>query len=157
MINIALEWLTRHWLEVSSFVVTCAALFYAHLAYRTSERGLAHAKQAELNGLRVQAKSAMNDARQAQVSLDLTCQIYRANWANYNRMQPQLSNNHAGIFQRQPTDAVQFEGRQLVKQLSASGETVDKMDLQALEALLQIAKATSLNIQALAGKLESPP
>ena len=38
----------------------------------------------------------------------------------------------------------------------ASGDTVDDMDLQALEALMQKAKATSLSIQALAGRLEAP-
>jgi hypothetical protein len=44
-----------------------------------------------------------------------------------------------------------------VQQLSASGENVEAMNLQALEALIQEAKATSLRIQALSGKLESPP
>lgn len=152
-----LEWATRQWLEILGVAITIAALIYAHLAYRTGLLGLGQARQAELTSLRIQAKAAMNDARQAQVSLELTCQIYRANWANYNRTQPMLSNNHAGIFHRSTTDSVQFEGKKLLAQLSASSENLDAMDLQALEALMQKAKATSLGIQALAGKLESPP
>jgi hypothetical protein len=157
MFSIALEWFTFKWLEISTLIIAFGGLLYAHLAYRTSERGLTQAKLAELTSLRIQAKSGLNDARQAQVSLELTCQIYRANWANYNRKQPQLSKMHTGIFQRSPTDAVQFEGKKLLEQLSAPSENLDAMDLQALEALMQKAKATSLSIQALAGKLESPP
>jgi hypothetical protein len=157
MFEVALNWISHKWLETGSFFITCAALFYAHLAYRTSERGLDHAKQAELTSLRIQAKSGVNDARQALGSLELTCQIYRANWANYERTQPLLANRPVGLLNRSPIDAVQFEGRKLLEQLSASGEAVDTMDLQALEALMQEAKATSLRIQALSGKLESPP
>jgi len=62
-----------------------------------------------------------------------------------------------GIFKRSPIDDVQHKGRQLLQQLEAEGATVDAMDLQALEALLQKAKATSLASQALAGSLEGPP
>jgi hypothetical protein len=138
-------------------IVACGGLLYAHLAYRTSERGLAQAKLAELTSLRIQARAGLNDARQAQVSLELTCQIYRANWASYARTQPPLSIKSTGLFERSPIDAIEFEGRQLLEQVSASGETVDKMDLQALEALMEKAKAASLGIQALAGKLQSPP
>lgn len=58
---------------------------------------------------------------------------------------------------RSPIDAVQYEGRRLLQELDAVSATVDAMDLQALEALQQKAKATSLGIQALAGKLEGPP
>lgn len=157
MIDIALDFFVRKWLEISTLIVACGGLLYAHLAYRTSERGLDHAKQAELNSFRIQAKAGLNDARQAQVSLELSCQIYRANWANYNRASRGLSNAHVGPFKRSPIDAVKFEGWKLLEQLSTSGEAVDKMDLQALEALIQEAKATSLRIQALSGKLESPP
>ncbi len=151
-----LEWATRQWLEILGVAITVAALIYAHLAYRTGLLGLGQAKQAELNSLRIQAKAAMNDARQAQVSLVLTCQIYRASWANHARKQPMTLGKSGGIFERSPIDAVQLEGRLLLEQLSAFGETVDQMDLQALEALMQKAKATSLSIQALAGKLEAP-
>jgi hypothetical protein len=157
MINFVSEWFTRHWLEIGSFLATCAALFYAHLAYRTSLRGLVQAKQAELTNLRIQTKAALNDARQAQVSLELTCQIYRANWASHARKQPMLLSGSVGFFERSPIDAVRFEGMQLLQQLDASSANVDGMDLRALEASGQEAKATSLAIQALAGKLESPP
>ena len=61
-----------------------------------------------------------------------------------------------GLFERSPNDAVQNEGRQLLQQLDALSASVNDMDLQALEVLQQKAKATSLGIQALAGKLESP-
>jgi predicted anti-sigma-YlaC factor YlaD len=115
MIDIALDFFARKWLETGSFFVTCAALFYAHLAYRTSERGLDHAKSAELNSLRLQAKAGLNDARQTQVSLELSCQVYRANWASYARTQPSLNSVPAGIFDRSPVDRVQFKGRQLLQ------------------------------------------
>ena len=159
MIDNFFEWILRQWLEIGGFIVTCAALFYAHLAYRTSAAGLVHSKQAELNSLRIQTKAAMNDAHQAQVSLELTCQIYRANWASHERKQPMTlrAPGPMGFFKRSPIDDVQREGRQLLQQLEAEGATVDAMDLEALEALLQKAKATSLAIQALAGKLEGPP
>ena len=157
MIGIVLEWLTRQWLEIVGVAITVAALFYAHLAYRIGLLGLDQAKKAELNSLRIQAKAGMNDARQAQVSLELTCQIYRANWASHTRKQGLSLKRPSGIFERSPIDTIQFEGRQLLQQLSASGDTVDDMDLQALEALMQKAKATSLSIQALASRLEFPP
>lgn len=156
MIEVALEWVAHQWLEIGTLVATCGALFYAHLAYRTSKRGLDQAKQAEVNSLRIQAKAALNDTRQAQVSLELSCQVYRANWASYARTQPILG-RPAGHFERCPINAVQSEGRQLLAPLSTSSENVDKMDLSELEALMQRAKATSLRIQALAGKLEPPP
>ncbi|MBA3910640.1 MAG: hypothetical protein C0524_12325 [Rhodobacter sp.] len=154
-----LEWVTRQWLEIVGVAVTIAALIYAHLAYRTSALGLAHAKQAELTNLRIQTKAALNDARQAQVSLELSCQIYRTSWASHERMQPMTMSapGSFGLFKRSPIDDVQHEGRQLLQQLDALGATVDDMDLQALEALQQKAKATSLAIQALAGRLEGPP
>lgn len=151
-----LEWVARQWLEILGVAITIAALIYAHLAYRTGLLGLGQAKQAELNSLRIQAKAAMNDARQTQVSLELTCQIYRANWASHARKQPMTLGKSGGIFERSPIDSVQLEGRRMLEQLSASAETVDQMDMQALEALMQMAKATSLSIQALAGKLEAP-
>lgn len=159
MIGIVLEWLTRQWLEIVGVAITVAALFYAHLAYRIGLLGLDQAKKAELNSLRIQAKAGMNDARQAQVSLELTCQIFRANWASHALKQRVMLTGPLGRFERSAIDIdkVQFEGNHLLQQLSASGETVDEMDLQALEALMQKAKATSLSIQGLAGKLESPP
>lgn len=157
MNEIALEWFTRHWLEIGSFFVTCAALFYAHLAYRTSMRGLDQAKLAELNSLRIQTKAGLNDARQALVSLELNCQIYRSNWVRYERTQPITLSGSSGLFEHSPIDAVLVEGRQLLQQLDASSRNVDEMSLQALEALLQRAKVTSLSIQSVAGRLESPP
>ena len=154
-----LEWFTRQWLEIVGVAITIAALIYAHLAYRTSALGLAHAKQAELTNLRIQTKAALTDARQAQVSLGLSCQIYRANWASHEWKQPIRIGGPGpvGFFKRSPIDEVEYEGRKLLQQLDAAGATVDAMDLQALEALQQQAKATSLAIQALAGKLEGPP
>lgn len=154
-----LEWATRQWLEIVGVAVTFAALVYAHLAYRTSALGLAHAKQAELTNLRIETKASLSDARQAQVSLGLSCQVYRGMWASHERKQPiKLSApGPMGLFKRSPIDAVQSEGWTLLNQLDAEGATVDTMDLLALEALLQKAKATSLAIQALAGKLEGPP
>ena len=154
-----LEWFTRQWLEIVGVAITVAALMYAHLAYRTSAMGLDHAKQAELNSLRIQTKAALSDARQAQVSLGLSCHVYRGMWASHERKQPMMMGapGPMGIFKRSPIDDVQHEGRQLLQQLDAESATIDAMDLQALEALLQKAKATSLAIQALAGKLEGPP
>ncbi|WP_426034046.1 hypothetical protein [Cypionkella sp. TWP1-2-1b2] len=156
MIDTFLDWITRQWFEIGSFAVTCAALFYAHLAYRVGKSGLEQTKQAELNTLRIQTKAALNDARQAQVSLELTCQVFRANWASHARKQPLTLSRHVGLFDRSPIDKVQFEGRQFLQELDASSATLDEMDLQALEALGQQAKAISLAIQSLAGKLELP-
>jgi hypothetical protein len=154
-----LEWVTRQWLEIVGVAVTIAALIYAHLAYRTSAMGLDHAKQAELNNLKIQTKAALNDARQAQVSLELSCQVYRGMWASHERKQPMRMGapGPMGLFKRSPIDDVQLEGRQLLQQLDTEGANVDAIDLQALEALQQKAKARSLAIQALAGKLEGPP
>lgn len=156
MIDTFLDWITRQWFEIGSFAVTCAALFYAHLAYRVGKSGLEQSRQAELNTLRIQTKAALNGARQAQVSLELTCQIYRTNWASHDRKHLPALARHAGLFERSPIDRVQFEGRQLLQQLDAPRATVDEMDLQVLEALGQQAKAVSLAIQSLAGKLELP-
>lgn len=158
MTDPVLEWLTRQWLEILGVAITIAALIYAHLAYRTSALGLAHAKEAELTNVRIQTKAALSDAQQAQVSLGLSCQVYRGMWASHERKQPMMMGapGPMGIFKRSPIDVVQHEGRQLLQRLDAEGATVDAMDLQALEALLQKAKATSLSIQALAGRLEPP-
>ncbi len=152
-----LEWLTRQWLEIAGFAATCAALFYAHLAYLNSAAGLAHAKQAELTNMRLQTKAALNDARQSQVSLELTCQVYRANWASHERKQGLRLGAPKGFFERSSIDIVQSEGWQLLQKLDAASANVDAMTLQELEALQQQAKATSLGIQALAGRLEGPP
>ena len=159
MLDTALDWITRQWLELLGVAITIAALVYAHLAYRTSALGLAHAKQAELNNLRIQTKAALNDARQAQVSLGLSCQVCRASWDSHERRQPFRigAPESMGLFKRSPTDEVEYEGRKLLQQLDAVSATVDQMDLRELEVLQQKAKATSLGIQALAGKLEGPP
>jgi len=140
-----LDWIARQWLEILGVAITVAALIYAHLAYRVGLLGLAQNKQAELNSLRIQTKAALSDARQAQVSLELSCQIYRGMWASHERKQPMRlgAPDSMGIFKRSPIDDVQHKGRQLLQQLEAEGATVDAMDLQALEALLQKAKATS--------------
>ncbi len=157
MIDTALDWLARQWLELLGVAITIAALIYAHLAYRTSALGLAHAKQAELTNLRIQTKAALSDARQSQVSLALTCQVYRSSWASHQRKQPLTLGVPKGMFERSPIDIVQSEGWQLLQKLDAASATVDAMNLQELEALQQQAKATSLGIQALAGRLEGPP
>lgn len=159
MMDSALDWITRQWLELLGVVITIAALIYAHLAYRTSALGLAHAKQAELNNLRIQTKAALNDERQAQVSLGLSCQVYRASWASHERKQPITLGGPGpmGVFKRSPIDEVEYEGRKMLQKLDAVSATVDQMDLRELEVLQQKAKATSLGIQALAGKLEGPP
>ena len=57
------DWVARRCLEIGSFVANCSALFYAHLAYRTSMLGLAQAKQAELRSLRIKAKASVSDAQ----------------------------------------------------------------------------------------------
>jgi hypothetical protein len=151
-----LEWITRQWLEIVGVAVTIAALIYAHLAYRTSEKGLAHSKQAELNSFRVNTKAALNDAQQAQVSLELTCQIYRANQAAYDRKQGPMMGIPKGMFERSPIDEVQYEGIALLRKLAKESAHLDSMDLKGLEALQQRAKAIAREIQALAGKLETP-
>lgn len=157
MIETALDWLAHQWLEVLGVAITIAALIYAHLAYRTSALGLAHARQAELTNLRIQTKAALSDARQSQVSLALTCQVYRASRASHERKQRIRLGAPEGFFERSPIDIVQSEGLQLLQKLDAASANVDVMTLQELEALQQQAKATSLGIQALAAKLEGPP
>jgi hypothetical protein len=159
MMDSALDWITRQWLELLGVVITIAALIYAHLAYRVSSLGLAHAKEAELTNIRILTKAALNDARQAQVSLGLSCQVYRASWASHERKQPLTigSPGPMGLFKRFPIDEVEHEGRRLLQQLDAASASVDQMGLRELEVLQQKAKATSLGIQVLAGNLEGPP
>lgn len=155
----ALVWLMRQWLEIAGFAATCAALFYAHLAYKNSAAGLAQARKAEITSVRLQTKTALNDARQSQVSLELRCQLCRASWDSHERKQPVRigAPGSLGLFERSPIDALKHEGWALLQQLDDASVNVDTMDLHALEALQQRAKATSLEIQALAGKLEGPP
>jgi len=147
-------WVAQHWLEVSSFIVTCAALFYAHLAYRTSQQGLDQAKLAELNNLRLQTKAAMSDARQALVSLELRCHVYRAEWDRRELKKPVFLRMPKGLSDRTPIDEVLIQGRQLLGRLATSSKNLDDMDFQELEALIQSARETSLNVQALAGELK---
>ena len=157
MTGTVLDWIARHWLEILTFLTTFAALIYAHLAYTKSAMGLIQAQKAELTSLRIQTKAALNEARQAQVSLELTCQVYRANWDSHTRKQGLMMRGPDKFFERSPIDDVRYEGLHLLGELDAASAKVDAMDLEALEALMQKAKRISLGIQALAGKLESPP
>lgn len=157
MMGLLLEWATRQWLEIMGVTVTGAALIYAHLAYRVGLLGLAQNKQAELNSFRVQTKAALSEARQAQVALERACQVYRSQWVRHERKAgPMWRREGVGPFERSPIDKVESEGRQRLSQLHAASADIDRMDLPALEALGQKAKAVALDIQALAGKLPSP-
>lgn len=157
MDSFILDWLARHWLEIASIPLATAALTYAHLAYRASMRGLSHATMAELNAVRIKAKEGLNEAHQALVSLQLACQDSRAKWESHRKKNRQLLTFSGWPSEQSPNDRVEGEGRQFLAQLSTAAESVDKMSLQELEALLQQAKTTALQIQALAGRLESPP
>lgn len=156
MIDTVLGWLAQNWLEVGSNAIALAALILAYLAYRLSKLGHGHAKMAELNALRIQAKEGLHAAQQSQVTLQLACQDQRAKWASHERKQRRMLTAPMWPFEPSPIDRVEHEGSQLLAHLTASAATVDKMNLQELEDLLQRAKMTALEIQTLAGRLEPP-
>lgn len=126
MIDTGLGWMAQNWLEVGSTAIALAALILAYLAYRISKLGHGHAKLAELNGLRIQAKEGLHAAQQSQVTLQLACQDQRASHERKHRTMLMAPKWH---FEPSPIDRVEGEGRQLLAHLTASDETVDKMNL----------------------------
>ncbi len=152
----ALEFFVGKWLEITTLIVACGGLVYAHLAYRTSGRGLAHAKQAELTSLRLQTKASLGDAEQSLVSLQLNCAIHHAATESERlRRGPTLAPPE-GMLGHSPSDKVAAKGRKVLQDLEAGFANIDQMGLQELEESMRLAKVTSLKIQALASELTAP-
>jgi hypothetical protein len=156
MIDTFLDFFASKWLEISTLIVACGGLVYAHLAFRTSKLGLGQASRAELTNLRILAKASLSDAEQSLVSLQLNCAIHRAA-AEAERLRngPKLSSS-TNMFSPQPSDKVAAKAQNLLQGLGDDYANIDKLDLPELEELMRKAKLTSLKIQALASELSAP-
>lgn len=82
MFDGAFRWILSHWLEIVTLLATFAALFYAHLAYRSSVDAAAQARAAELTSLRIQANAGLSDAQLSLFALEANCQDNRSQWAS---------------------------------------------------------------------------
>ena len=156
MIDIAMDFFARRWLEIGSFFTTCAALFYAHLAYRVSSKGLDQAQAAQLTNLRIQAKAGLSDAEQSLVSLQLACASHQATTERDRLRRGLTLPSFKEDFAKAPSEKVGAKGRKLLHDLNAGFASVDQMGLQELEAMMRLAKVTSLKIRALSSELPAP-
>lgn len=156
MIDVVLDFGARKWLEISTLIIALGGLIYAHLAYRTSTRGLDHAKQAELNNLRIQAKAGLSDAEQSLVSLQLNCAIHHAATEGDRLRRGLTLGSPNGMFDLSPSDKVAAKGRNLLQVLGDDFSSIDQKGLRELEEFMRTAKVTSLKIQALASELTKP-
>ena len=148
-------WLFGPVLAVGSFIVTCAALFYAHLAYRSSVKSAEQARAAELTSLRIQAKTGLDDAQRSLIALKTDCQANRAEWQRYERQLPPLRSQ--SMINLWPDAEVVALAHNMLDKLVQSYDAVDTMTPSELEELLQEARTTSMKVLALAGELEAPP
>lgn len=156
MADIILEVFVPKWLEFSTLIVACGGLLYAHLAYRTSERGLAQARQAELTSLRIQVKASLSDAEQSLVSLQLNCAIHHAAAKSERLIRGLSLASPNGMFDQSPSDKVAVKGHKLLQDLGAGFANIEQMGSQELEELMRLAKVASLQIQALSSELATP-
>lgn len=155
MFNTSFDFLAAKWLEVSTLIVACGGLVYAHLAFRTSKRGLNQATRAELTNLRILAKAGLNDAEQSFVSLQLNCAIHRAATEGERLRKGLTLSSSKGLFGLQPSDTVAAKGQKLLQDLGEDYANIDELGLHELEELMRKAKLASLNIQALASELNA--
>ena len=112
-------WVYGQVLAVGSFTATCAALFYAHLAYRSSTRNTEQARAAELTSLRIQAKAGLDDAQRSLIALNANCQANRAEWQAHEFRQGPALGRMKPMFQTTPTDKVQHRGQAILEKLGS--------------------------------------
>lgn len=155
MIETALKFFADKWLEAITLIVAFGGLFYAHLSYRVSSKGLDQAQAAQLTNLRIQAKSSLSDAEQSLVSLQLNCAIHHAATEGERRIRGLTLASPKGMFGQSPSDKVAAKGHKLLQDLGARFATIDQMNSQELEELMRMAKVTSLRIQSLASGLSA--
>ena len=150
-------WIFGPVLAVGSFIATCAALFYAHLAYRSSVKNSEQARAAELTSLRILAKAGLDDAQRSLIALKTDCQANRAEWETHDfRHVPDLGRMQS-MFKTTPTDKVQQRGQTILANISQAYSTLDAKTKNELETLVNEARTASLQIMALAGELQGPP
>lgn len=155
MIYVAVDWVLGRWLELGSFIATCVAIFYAHLAYRSSVKSGLQAQAAGLVSLRVQAKSAFTEAQRGYVLFEAACRANRSQWVRYERGLPPLRN--PSMFNLWPNAKVAAKALTLLEKLSQSYALIETKTEVELEVLLQEAFIASLQMSELAESLETPP
>ena len=150
-------WLLGPVLAVGSFIATCAALFYAHLAYRSSVKNTEQARAAELTSLRIQAKAGLGEAQRSLLALQTSAQASRTEWASHERKQrPVLGPIRDGYSQTSNPKTL-GRGHTIFRTLEQSFANVESMKPTELETLMQDARAASLRILSLAGEFQGPP
>ena len=112
-------WVIGQVLAIGSFFATCAALFYAHLAYRSSTRNTEQAQAAELTSLRIQAKAGLDDAQRSLFALKANCQANRADWRTHEFRQGPALGRMEPMFRTTPTDKVQHRGQAILEKLGS--------------------------------------
>lgn len=156
MLEVVIDWMANHWLELASVVIAIVALFYAALAYNSSRDTATAARTSELVNLRIQAKSSLAEAKRSFLSLRSSCQASRADWDQYARKHlPSLGSRP--VVELSSISQVQREGAALLREVSQYFAPVDEMEAAQLEKGFQDAKAAALEIERLAGRLEGPP
>lgn len=156
MFEAVIEWLGSQWLELASVLLACVALFYAHLAYRSSVQNFAESREVQLTELRVQANEALANAVHSFMDLESKCRQSRVAWEQFEMLELPPLAPRVSAFRRFPSDRTRHKGSSLLQDLQNRPGLIESMSAKELEAALHAARVASLKIMALAAEIEPP-
>lgn len=159
------NWVALHGWQAVTTVIALVTLYYAVLAYRSSNDASRTAQAAiELN-LKMKAEAALADADRSMLYLQNACNANRIIWQQYNDKQPTMLGSshfgkHGSLFSPSPEfqaiHSTEDRGAKLLAGLKQAYAKAELTDAHEINLIIREASNTGIQIERLAHRLELP-
>lgn len=152
-----LNYAAAHAFEITSLLMSLAALVYAALALKAARQAILIAKESDLAALRLRAQDEFSAAERSFHELRAACHQTKGKWDRHIEKHYPILGRKFG----QPTETrhiaeLEKAGRGLLRELKDATPLAAANDAAVLESFIRQAQAAALQIERLAFDLEDP-
>ncbi|MEJ1992316.1 MAG: hypothetical protein P8X50_11610 [Maritimibacter sp.] len=155
MIEISLNFVAAHALEILSLIVAVAALVYAALALRAANQAVHLTKETNIAALKLKARDELSVVERSFHELQENCQQTRRQWDLHRQKHfPAFSQNFDQPTETNHISRLEMTGRRLLQDLK--DEMPDGGKATDFEGFINRAKVAAIQIKQLTFDLELP-
>jgi hypothetical protein len=152
-----IELFGEHFFEITSLLISVAALIYAALAFRVARQAVGAAKESDLIALKMKAQDGRAKAERSFTSLQSACRNVRKKWDVHHQAHYPLF-GHQNVRQEDTRHIIEIErkGQDLLKPLTLSQAALKTMKPAALEDYIEQTDVAARQIDKLGFRLSAP-
>lgn len=152
-----LNYAASHAFEITSLLISLAALVYAALALKAARQAILITKESDLSALRLRAQDEFSAAERSFHELRAACHQTRGKWARHiEKHYPVLGRKFGQPTETSHIAELEKVGREMLQELKDATPHAAASDAAALENFIRQAQAAAMQIERLAFDLEDP-